>query len=160
LYPYINLPETKTNYDKPFENKSNYQPKTYALIDINTADTATLNRLPGIGNVLSARIVAFRDKLGGFYSLEQLSEVYGLKPEVLEKIKLKLKPEISIQKYVFVNTASALELSQHPYIKKKLADIIVNYRTQHGNFRTIEDLRNIKVIDEVNFNKIKNYLKL
>lgn len=158
LYPYINLPETKTYADKPFDNKPNYQPKVPTLIDINTADTATLNRLPGIGNVLSLRIVTFRDKLGGFYSFEQLGEVYGLKPEVLEKIKLKLKPEIAIQKYVLINTASALELAQHPYIKKKLADIIVNYRTQHGNFKTAEDLLKTRVIDEATVNKLRYYL--
>ncbi len=160
LYPFISLTETKTFVNKPFDNKPDYKPKTFTLIDINTADTATLNRLPGIGNVLSLRIVTFRDKLGGFHSLEQLTEVYGLKPEVIEKINLKLRPEISILKYVFINTASAMELADHPYIKKKLADIIVNYRSQHGNFKTIDDLKKIKTIDEDNFNKLKVYIKL
>ena len=89
-----------------------------------------------------------------------MTEVYGLKPEVIEKINLKLRPEISILKYVFINTASAMELADHPYIKKKLADIIVNYRSQHGNFKTIDDLKKIKTIDEDNFNKLKVYIKL
>ncbi len=159
LYPYINLPETKTYTPKPFDDKPSYQPKTYALIDINTADTATLNRLPGIGNVLSARIVVFRDKLGGFYSFEQLGEVYGLKPEVLEKIKPKLKADFTIQKYININTATAAELAQHPYIKKKFADIIVNYRQQHGNYTKAEDLLKTKIIDEATVNKLRGYLR-
>ena len=53
-----------------------------------------------------------------------------------------------------------MELADHPYIKKKLADIIVNYRSQHGNFKTIDDLKKIKTIDEDNFNKLKVYIKL
>src|SRR6185503_6381802 len=59
----------------------------YAAIDINTADTSALISLPGIGNKLASRIVNFRDKLGGFYSIEQVGETYGLPDSTFQKIK-------------------------------------------------------------------------
>lgn len=161
LYAFIQLPETvipkqntytKSTYEKPVYQKP-------ALIDINSADTALFNRLPGIGNILSARIVLYREKLGGFNSLSQLSEVYGLKPEVLEKILPKITLDLSQIKLININTATISELSQHPYIKKRMAAIIVNYRNQHGLFSKPQDLLKTQVIQEQELEKFSAYLK-
>lgn len=158
LMPYIDLPDTR-EYAKQ-ESNPGFQKQAKQLIDINTADTATLNRLKGIGHTLSLRIVSFRDKLGGFYSLEQLNEVYGLKPEVIEVIKPKLDPELSPVKLIDINAATREELGKHPYIRKNLAEVIVNYRIQHGRFESVNDLLKIKVLDENTFIRLKNYLKV
>lgn len=161
LYAFIQLPETivpnQNTYTKGTYEKSVYQKPE--LIDVNSADTALLNRLPGIGNILSARIVAYRDKLGGFNSLTQLGEVYGLKPEVIEKISPKITLDLSQIKLININTASISELSQHPYIKKRMAEIIVNYRNQHGLFSKPQDLLKTQVIQEQELDKFSSYLK-
>ncbi len=62
---------------------THYRPSP-APIDINTADTTALIALPGIGSKLAGRIVSFRDKLGGFNSVNQISEVYGLRDSVFQ----------------------------------------------------------------------------
>ncbi len=165
ITPFIDLPDkltphlssTSTSSSSSSFSERKYEPQ---LIDLNTADTATLNKLRGIGNKLSQRIVNFREKLGGFYNINQLSEVYGLSPEVIANIGPRLKPVVGPLRTININSASIEELASHPYIKKNVAQIIVNYRGQHGAFKTVEEVLNIKVLDEMTFNKLKNYLKV
>jgi competence protein ComEA len=128
-------------------------------IEINSADVVTLEELPGIGNKLATRIVSFRDKLGGFYSVTQIGETYGLVDSVFQKIKSYMYTNGTVKK-ISINTATKDELKVHPYIKWNLANAIVEYRNQHGNYKSLDDLKNIAAIDEVTFNKIVHYLTL
>ncbi|WP_026210691.1 helix-hairpin-helix domain-containing protein [Flexithrix dorotheae] len=157
LEPYIDLPEAFSKKEKfKAENKTYPDVKKHiektevkiSSFDINKADTTTLKQIRGIGSKLSTRIVKFRDKLGGFHSLEQVKEVYGLKEEVylslIEKAEI---TDLSIQK-ININRADETMLKSHPYIDWKLAKIIVNYRKQHGNYNSIEDLKKIKIVTE------------
>ncbi|MBJ6117110.1 helix-hairpin-helix domain-containing protein [Pontibacter sp. BT310] len=171
LYPFIDLPETKPdNYSRKGIGSSRPHPApgwenrprerfVLAPFNINTADTAQLKQIRGIGRKLSARIVKYRDRLGGFYSLEQLREVYGLQPEVID----------SLSKYTFVakahsparinlNTATIEELRTHPYMTSNLARAIVAYREQHGRFESVEELKQIKIIKPEQYEKLKSYL--
>ena len=116
--------------------------------------------LPGIGNKLALRIVNFRDKLGGFYSIDQIGETYGLPDSVFRKIKPFLKLETNLVKKININTATKDEMKSHPYIKWNLANAIVEYRNQHGNFSSLEDLKKISLITTEVFDKIKFYLVL
>jgi competence ComEA-like helix-hairpin-helix protein len=141
----------KTIYNKP--------EKKVAFININEADTSAFVALPGIGSKLAARIVNFRDKLGGFYSVDQIGETYGLPDSTFQKIKPSLQSGGSVKKFN-VNTATKDELKVHPYIKWNLANAIVEYRNQHGAFKNLEELKNIGAIDEVTFEKIVHYLSL
>lgn len=90
-------------------------------IDINTADSLDWKTLPGIGNVLSKRIVKFRDKLGGFYCIEQVSRTYGLEKDVFERIKSRLVLSTPHRKYT-CDSLSVRELAGHPYISWKQAE--------------------------------------
>jgi competence protein ComEA len=171
LYPFIDLPETKPdNYSRkgigssrphPAPGWENRPRERYVLapFNINTADTTQLKQIRGIGSKLSARIVRYRDRLGGFYSLEQLREVYGLQLEVID----------SLNKYTFVakahtparinlNTATIEELRTHPYMTSNLARAIVAYREQHGRFESVEELKQIKIIKPEQYEKLKPYL--
>ncbi|WP_246853512.1 ComEA family DNA-binding protein [Rufibacter aurantiacus] len=173
-YPYINLPDESPGYarvyakDRPFsgpypENrpKTEYPRKRWELqpFDLNTADTIDLMRIRGIGSKLSARIVKFRDKVGGFHSVEQVAEVYGLAPEVVDSVrKYGFISKAYEPKRINLNTASFDELRQHPYIGYALAKAIVNYRTQHGPYPSVAELRKIKLLDEEKFQKMQAYL--
>lgn len=159
LVPFIRIPEMQdhkqvaTNAPKSFE-KHNYN----LIIDANTSDTSAFINLPGIGSKLATRIVNFREKLGGFYSVEQVGETYGVPDSTFQKIKPHLQilnPEI---KKININTASKDELKIHPYIKWNLANAIVEYRTQHGDFKSLSDLKKISTITDEVFEKITNYL--
>jgi competence protein ComEA len=129
------------------------------VIDINAADSIQLVKVFGIGPALSRRIRNYREKLGGFVSLNQLSEVYGLDTVALKELKKRfvVSPEFT-PRQVSVNSESIEELS-HPYIKKKEAQAIVNYRRQHGNFQSIGDVLKIQVLSAGWFENVKPYLK-
>ena len=129
-------------------------------VDLNEADTSMLIALPGIGSKLATRILNFRDKLGGFYSVEQVKEVYGLADSTFEKIKPFLRCDSSQIHKLNVNTADEPLLKDHPYIKWNLARAIVNYRYQHGVYDRLDKLMEIDIISADIFQKISPYLKV
>lgn len=158
---YIVMASVQNNYQQNNFEKStfNNSEKKVIVVNINEADTSAFIALPGIGSKLAARIVNFRDKLGGFYSVDQVGETYGLPDSTFQKIKASLQLSGSIKK-LNVNTATKDELKTHPYIKWNLANAIVEYRNQHGAFKSLDDLKNIALIDEAIFEKIVPYLNL
>ncbi|GGK58399.1 ComEA family DNA-binding protein [Rufibacter glacialis] len=173
-YPYILLPDQSPGYasnypkkepfSRPFsENRprTEYPRKKWEVqpFDLNSADTTQLKQIRGIGSKLSARIVAFREKMGGFHSVEQVAEVYGLAPEVVDSVrKYGFVPKAYAPRKLNLNTATFEELRQHPYIGFNLAKAIVNYRTQHGPYPSVEELRKIKILDEARFQKMQAYV--
>lgn len=163
LLPYIQIAPngnyaTNSNYST-YENKTYDKPKyTPKIVDINTADTSAYIELPGIGSKLANRIVNYRDKLGGFYKIEQVAEAFGLTDSTFQKIKDRLVVNNKTVKQININTATIEELKAHPYLKQNLAKVIFNYKTQHGNYQSINDLKKIMIIDEEVFAKISPYL--
>ena len=129
-------------------------------IEINSADTSAFISLPGIGSKLAARIVNFRDKLGGFYSIDQISETYGLPDSTFQNIKQWLKLDNTPVKKININTATVDEMKTHPYIKYSLANPIVAYRNEHGQFSKIEDIKNVMAVTEDIYKKIEPYLSI
>jgi competence ComEA-like helix-hairpin-helix protein len=127
---------------------------------VNTADTTTLISLPGIGSKLATRIITFREKLGGFYSVEQIGETYGLPDSTFQKIKQYLKLDNVSVKKININTATVDEMKAHPYIKYSLANPIVAYRNEHGMFSTIEDIKKVMAVTDEVYKKIAPYLSL
>ena len=132
----------------------------FPIVDVNTADTTAFISLPGIGSKLAARIVTFREKLGGFYSVEQIGETYGLPDSTFQKIKQYLKLDNASVKKININTATVDELKTHPYIKFNLANPIVAYRNEHGAFSKLEDLKKLMAVSDEIYEKIAPYLTL
>jgi competence protein ComEA len=155
------VPERERN-EFPAYEKAEYVPrtKTPMVISVNAADSGTFERLPGIGPRLSARIVGFREKLGGFYTVEQVGETYGLPDSTFQKIRPLLTVDAGSIRRININTATKEELRSHPYIRWNLANAIVAYRMQHGNFFSVDDLKKVAVIDEKTFEKIYHYLRI
>jgi competence protein ComEA len=146
-------------FDKPVYNKPEKKERAFARVNVNSGDTSAFIALPGIGSKLAGRITAFRNKLGGFYSVEQVAETFGLADSSFQKIKPFLEISGEVKK-ISINTATKEELKIHPYIRWNLANAIVEYRNQHGNFTSIDDLKKIVLIDEKTFEKIRPYLEL
>ena len=167
LAPFIRIEEEKRNFkkfetylkstesvSKPIKERSN----RYTAIDINKADLEAFVSLPGIGEKLGTRIITFRDKLGGFYSVEQVAETYGLPDSTYQKIQSLLLLQDSGIKKISINNVSKDELKMHPYIKWKMANTIVEYSNQHGPFKSVEELKKIILLDHETFLKIQPYL--
>ena len=165
LEPYIKIEGAlETKKYEPF-TQANTEPQSpksftarYSVIDVNIADTTGFISLPGIGNKLASRIVNFRDKLGGFYSVEQVKETFGLPDSTYQKIKQYLKLDNSSVKKININTATVDELKAHPYIKYGLANPIVAYRNEHGLFSKVEDVKKVMAVTEDIYKKIEAYL--
>lgn len=162
LIPYVRIETAQkkdaANYDtKPVYEKPAYKP---AIVDINSADTTAFIALPGIGSKLAQRIISFRDKLGGFYKTEQVAETFGLQDSTFQKIKPRLVLNNAAVNQLNINTASLDELKAHPYLRYAIANAIVQYRSQHGNFSSINDLKKIMLVTEDIFSKAAPYLKI
>lgn len=127
-------------------------------IDINVADSIAWEALPGIGPKLAQRIIRFRDALGGFYSVDQVAETFGLPDSTFIKIRPLLNHESTNLQRIQINEATEAELSAHPYIGKKLARLTIAFRTQHGPFADIHALEKIPGFDEEKIRKLRPYL--
>ena len=163
LIPYVSIKSAAAE-KRSFEKKgysqttSYYASKANEPIDINLADTMAFISLPGIGSKLSQRIITFRNKLGGFYSVNQVGETYLLPDSTFQKIKSRLIISNIHVKQININTASVDEMKTHPYLRFNLANAIFQYRQQHGNFSSVEEIKKIMLINEEIFNKVSPYL--
>jgi DNA uptake protein ComE-like DNA-binding protein len=126
-------------------------------IDINLATEPEWEYLPGIGPSFARRIVAYRHKLGGFYSIDQVGETYGLPDTVFQKIRPSLRWKSPPEK-IQINTISADALSKHPYFPFRKANLLCNYRNHHGPYLELADLYKIQVLDSAWIKKIAPYL--
>jgi len=160
IAPYFKFPDWVTKNQSSKKERS-FAKKKIKVKDINLASAEELKSIYGIGETLSKRIIKFRDRLGGFLVNEQLYDVYGLKPEVVEKALLRFQVlEVpSIQK-INVNKAGAAELSQLIYISRSLAFDIVAYRDRNGAYESFEELRNIDKFPTEKLERIALYLSL
>lgn len=166
LLPYVTIAPKKNGYVKnEFADNADlkhtyYVPKTLQLTDVNAADTTAFIALPGIGSKLAQRIINFRNKLGGFYSADQVGETFGLPDSTFQKIKPRLTLSNASVKKININTASLDELKAHPYIRYAIANAIVQYRNQHGNFSSVADLKKIMLVTDDVFKKIEAYVSV
>jgi len=154
------IPEIKSASKKWKKKKYSKSSRVYPKVDINTADTAALKKLYGIGEVLAERIVKRREELGGFISKDQLREIYGLKEEILIKLDTQLLLISMEIRKLNINSATKEELKAHPYLYWKQAKVIVNYRKQHGKYRKIDDLKKTLLINDSILEKVKPYIEL
>ena len=145
-------------YKKDFFSKFPKKEKV-ALIDINKASQEDLLKIYGIGEVISKRILNFRESLGGFGSMEQMKDIWGLSNEVIDNLNTHFKiVGTGNLKKVNINNASLKDLAQFPYFKYALAKEIVIYRSMNGDFKNIEDLTKIKAFPVENAKIIALYL--
>lgn len=159
LEPFINIPERADLYKQKSENtfkKADHH--KIVLIDINSADSSQLETLNGIGPAFAFRIIKYRNRLGGFYEKEQLKEVYGLDSTLYQKIQNRVIIDPASITRIQVNTATFDDFKKHPYLSYKQMNAIIKYRTQHGEYRDIKDLRAIALLNDDLLNRIAPYL--
>ena len=165
LLPFVRIEQKNgdqyvSSANKDFNRAPEKPDYSKTIIDINTADTSIFIALPGIGSKLANRIIAFRDKLGGFYKIEQLAETYALPDSTFQKIKDKLMINNPSVKKININTATVEEMKTHPYIRYNMANAIVQYRNQHGGFIELSDLKKIMLITGDIYQKAEPYLSI
>jgi DNA uptake protein ComE-like DNA-binding protein len=129
------------------------------LMDINLSDSAALIALPGIGPVLSSRIIKYRHLLGGFARISQLKEVYGLPAETFDMIKDLVSADSAVVTRIDINSAGYLELSHIHYFEKYEITAILKYRELKGRITSLGDLTENKLISEEKAFMVRPYLR-
>ncbi len=128
--------------------------------DINQVDSIGLLAVRGIGPVFANRILRFRTALGGFYSMEQLREVYKIDTALVRAMKKQFQVAPDFQPVrININTADEAQLAKHPYLTRNQAKAILAYRFQHGPFQNLEDLKKIQLISASDWQRIIPYLE-
>lgn len=161
IYPYIDIKKSKFDF-KSKEIKE--KPIAYSKpklelnsIDINRADTTEFKKLRGIGSVYANRIVKFRNSLGGYFSVDQIKDVWGISDSLYIAIKpyFILNPDTVQKKNI--NLLTKEELVKHPYIDWKKAKVIQSYQKMHGDYKSMDDFKKMHGISEAFVDTLTHY---
>jgi DNA uptake protein ComE-like DNA-binding protein len=157
LEPFIAISTTRNppNRYTPFQ-----QTPLPRIIDLNTTDSATLVRLNGLGPTLAHRIIQKRNALGGFLKHDQLREVYPFPDTTFSMLREKLVINPHLVRRLSLNKASLEDLKAHPYIGDKMAKNILLYREGLKSFSSLDQLRQVPLMNEENYRKIAPYFTL
>ena len=163
---YIPRPHYQNNPQKAFQSPQNdfYTQESPAptrqplTVDLNDADTTTLMLLHGIGPAFAKRIVKYRERLGGFSRKEQLLEVYGFTPQLLEHIAPHLRLDSSHLRKLDINSLGLKQLIRHPYMEYYFARDLVNLRSLGAIFSSSDDLRAIPSCTDTLLTKLLPYI--
>jgi competence protein ComEA len=158
LIPYISIVQDTGKIKYKVQESSADQIKA-ERVDLNQADSAALERLPGLGPVLSVRLIKYRKLLGGFYSVDQLKEVYGLPEETFQILTGRVFTDTASLTRISINDAGYKELSRHPYLEKYDIMAIIKYKELKGRILNINELINNGILTEVKAKRISPYLK-
>jgi DNA uptake protein ComE-like DNA-binding protein len=129
-----------------------------SVLNLNSCDSADLEALPGIGPVLSARIIKYRNLIGGYVTAEQLKEVYGLQEETFNMISGLVKGDSLSLRKLNINEADYKQLIRHPYLQKNEVTAILKYRELKGSISGIELMVGNNLISNETARKIGVYL--
>lgn len=149
LEPYITIPEEEYAANKL---------KAGEAIELNTADSAAMTRVKGIGPYFAVRIIRYRNRLGGFFRKGQLKEIAGVDSLKYAEIQGQVTVNPALIKKLSINTISVNQLLIFPYLRYNQANAIIQYRSQHGKYRSVNDMKNIAILDDEILSKLEPYL--
>ena len=160
-----NKRSTENSSTKPYSERSSYSKQekftTAAAISLNETDTAQWKMVPGIGSAFSARIVKYREKLGGYISIHQLKEVYGVTDELFDDIVPFIREDdIGTGHCVKlnINQLEFKEILAHPYIDYEQTKAIVNLRRRTGNITSTSELAMLEEFTAEDIERITPYI--
>ena len=151
-------PEPKKQYTPVYPKTEKYAPGIQ--LNINRADTSELKKIPGIGSGYANRIVNYRQRLGGYYSVGQVREVYGIDDELFAHISQWMKTEMDSLAQLPVNRASLEQLKSHPYISFYQAKAIVELRKRKGRLSEVWDLQLLEEFSSGDLERLQHYLSV
>lgn len=162
LKPYISIKEEEKTAEAKKTETTVYtsNKKLDIVLELNSTDTASLKQIKGIGISFAKKIVGYRNVLGGYASVEQLKEVYGMKPEMYEQIRNSFTVNSSAVRKINVNTASIEKLKSHPYLRDfTKARAIYEFRRKKIKLKNIDDLKGLDELNEDDLRKLEPYLE-
>jgi len=136
-----------------------YKEKEMQIVELNTADSAQLVALYGIGPTFARRILTYRRQLGGFYEVEQLREVYNMPEDTYIKLYPNCIVDTTKIKKIDLNNFKYSDFKRHPYISVAQLNSIVNYKNVMKRFKSVDDLIKHHLVDTLTYEKIVPYLE-
>lgn len=163
LKPYIRIVKPEVTESKKLDTivpakeikKKAFKYPEGTLVDVNVADTTELKKIPGIGSGIAKAIVAYRNRLGGFYSLEQLAEIEYITPSLMKWFKL----EEPLLRPLKINEVGLETLRSHPYLNFYQAKIIVEHRRKKGPIKNLSQLSLYEEFTEKDLERLSAYFK-
>jgi DNA uptake protein ComE-like DNA-binding protein len=157
-----NWPITK---NKITEN-TNYQTATnfntvkkeIQKIELNTADSVSLIQLRGIGGYRASKIIKLRNRLGGFYTINQLKEINGFNDSLLTMLSDQITIDTLLIRKININKDDSL-MNKHPYFWNGVAKSIISYRKQHGMYQQLADLKKLYLLSDEKIKQIAPYIE-
>ena len=158
---------TKESVSQRVDRLTSYSQPTYTrvekfkegvTVELNSADTTVLKKVPGIGSSFAKRIVGYRTLLGGYYSVTQLSEVYGIDEDRYNEFHPWFTVDASLIKKLDINTLSQDSLRRHPYISYAQAKVIIQLRRQKGKLTGWENLQLLDEFTESDKTRLQPYI--
>jgi len=154
---------SETNLDSLIvkDKKSVFEKQTLKLtqiVELNSADSIELIKIPGIGPSFAKRIISFRNFVGGFYNKEQLTEIYGFTAEKIKNIEPYISIDTALIKKIDLNQADFKTLNKHPYIEYAQTKNLIKYRELMGKYSSVEEIIINHLMDSAGFFKVKPYL--
>lgn len=140
--------KTSKNYQSKYENtyqKFDKKESKIVVQDLNTANQVELEKAYMIGEKFALKIISERERFGNFASMDQLGFIWGISPEAIADLnkKFQIKSSENLKK-ININTSTIKELQQFPYFNYTIAKNIVTFRSMNGDFKSSEDLTNVK----------------
>ena len=162
LRPFIKIKESKVATAKSKEKqkrdsiRATYPPKFEigTILSLNGADTTTLKKIPGIGSYYAGKICRYRERLGGFVSIQQLKEIEGLPADIEKWFTLTTNDTIRKTK---INHSSFKELVKHPYLNYEQVKVICNYIRKYGKIKSWDELSNSEHFTKTDFERLQPY---
>ena len=134
--------------------------KSRLLVALNSADESEFKKIDGIGPYFAAKIINYREVLGGYANKEQLLEIWKLDIKKYQEIRNYIEVDDIKFTTISINTATVNELKTHPYINYNIANSIVKIRAQIESYGTLDEIKKSVLIDEITYQKIKPYISL
>ncbi len=150
-------PEADTRHVRNSYNRTE-KLKSGETILLNNSDTTDWKKIPGIGSAYASRIVKYRSILGGYVSIAQLKEVYGISEELYESIVQYIKHDEGVAR-INVNKLEFKELLRHPYLDLEQVKVIVNLRDQKGRISSLSELLMFKEFSDEDAANLEPYLE-
>ena len=150
-------PQTRPNEapkEHPYTNYMQAKHKPGTFVDLNTADTTELMKIPGIGRVYAKMIVDYREELGGYHSITQLRELHGLPEDLGDWVHI----STPVIKRLPINKLSITHLRSHPYLTFYQAKAIVELRRREGDIRSKQQLLFLDEFTEADIERLTPYL--
>ena len=168
LEPFIEIPEepvaqksvSQKEYQTKPEKKEFPEKKTPQVVEINSADSASLVDQLLLPAWLSGRVIKYRNLLGGYYTAQQLGEVYGFKAYYLNSALPYAQVDTLLISKINLNTATFKEINKHPYISFEMTKEIVNRRDRKGKYKSLNELVELNLVPDTVYVKLRPYLTL